>query len=292
MVIKRGPAQTRTVSHELKDCSFWSSWGTLKKNRTIYSKITTEWNSNSSSIAPSRPASKRVDVSLSSFSLQQGQLTQGQTSLSAITYSTISSHKLLTTTSQTQEINKDLSLPRRTSSLRVDGYVPQDPAFYMFVGETATITSTGGNYGGGSSKSFASAYLRLRIQVTDLPIIKNQEIWLAGSIGELYSDGHCVNDQITYEGDYEHYLYNLWDLTLNPGLLNKDIDIYGKKADTIQYRTWLNTAYMYFPKNSSTKYVFQETKGNNDYTSSVYCGLGFLNNSDDYAYCIYITYTE
>ena len=113
---------------------------------------------------------------MSSFSLQQGQLTQGQTSLSAITYSTISSHKLLTTTSQTQEINKDLSLPRRTSSLRVDGYVPQDPAFYMFVGETATITSTGGNYGGGSSKSFASAYLRLRIQVTDLPIIKNQEI--------------------------------------------------------------------------------------------------------------------
>ena len=172
----------------------------------------------------------------------------------------------------------------------VDGYVPQDPAFYLFVGQTATIKSSGGMAGGGSSKSYASAYLRLKIQVPDLPIIKNQDTWLSASIGELHSDGHYVNDKISYADDYDHYLCHLWDLNLNPGLLNKDIDIYGKKTDTIQQRTWLNTSYNYFPKNSSTQPVFQETK--NDYTSSVYCGLGFLNNSDDYAYCIYITYTE
>lgn len=292
MVIKRGPAQTHSVSRGLKYCYFSSSWGTFKKNRTMFSHIVTEWNSNNTSSPPSRPDNKKVHVSLSSFPLEQGQLAQNQTSLSDIEYSTISSHKLLTTTSQTQEINNDLSLPLETSALGQSGYVPSDPTFYVFVGQTATAMGHGGMAGTGTSKSYASAYLRLEIEVTNLPVLKNQTTWLIASIGELYSDEHYVNDQVSYSGDYEHYLYYLWDLKLNSGLLNKDIDIYGAKADTIKYRTWLNTAYMYFPKDSSTQYVFRETKGLDDYTSSVYCGLGFLNNSDDYAYCIYITYTE
>lgn len=292
MVVRRGSAVIRQVSHELEKCSFGSSWGLLKKNRTMFSYITTKWNWQSGETAPSRPDSKKVNVSLSAFPLQQGQLVKNQTSLSDITYSTISNHRFLTTISDTQEIDGNLSLPVRSSSLRPDGYVPQDPTFYVFVGGTATATSTGGMHGGGSSKTYASAYLKLKIQVTNLPVLIGQDTWLLASIGKLFSYEHGMNQEISHSGDYEHYLSYIWDLSLNAGLLGEDIDIYGEKADTIQYRTWLGTAYMYFPSISGTQHVFQETKGTSDYTSSVYCGLGFSNRSDDYAYCIYITYSE